>query len=119
MPDINVSLNEGRGEDENSHEEEASDSTQAESKSPEKEIKASGSGDGKNRVVTTINPDGLINEIVIDRVKYRMDLLGDGDVQPNLMEVVKKTPVGINETNRVINEILTVPTVPKKKSSRT
>ena len=66
MPDVNASLNEGRGEDENSHEEEASGSTQVESKSPEKEIEASGFGDGKNRVVTTINPDGLINEIVID-----------------------------------------------------
>ena len=70
MPDINASLNEGRGEEENTHKEEASGSTQAESKSPEKEIEASGSGDEKNRVVTTINLDGLINEIVIDGVKY-------------------------------------------------
>ena len=61
MPDINASFNEGRGEDENSCEEEASGSTQAESKSPEKGIEISGSGDGKNRIVTTINLDGLIN----------------------------------------------------------
>ena len=65
MPDINASLNEGR-EEENTHEEEASGLTEAESKSLEKEIKASGSGDGKKRVVTMINPDWLINEIVID-----------------------------------------------------
>ena len=117
MPDINVSINEGRGEAENSHEEEASGLTRVESKSPEKEIEASGSGDGKNRVITTINPDGLINETVIDGVKYRMVLLGDGDAQPKSMEVVKKTPVGINETNKVINKMLTVPTVPKMKMS--
>ena len=70
MPDVNVSLNEGRGEAKNSCEEEASGSTQVESKSPEKEIKALGSGDGKNRVVTTINLDGLINEIVIDHLRW-------------------------------------------------
>ena len=70
MPDVNASLIEGRGEAKNSREEEASGSTQAESKFPEKENEAAGSGDGKNRVVMTINLDGLINEIVIDGVKY-------------------------------------------------
>ena len=115
MPDVNVSLNEDRGEEENTCEEEASGLTQAESKSPEKEIEASGSGDRKNRVVTTINLDGLINEIVIDRVKYQMVPLGNGDVQPKEMDLVKKTPVGINETNKIIDEMLTVPPIPKKK----
>ena len=75
-----------------------SGSTQAESKSPEKENEASRSGDGKNRVVTTINPEGMINEIVIDGVKYRIVPLGDG--QPKSMEVVKKTPVTMNETKK-------------------
>ena len=102
MPDVNTSLNEGRGEAENSREEEASGSTQAEYKSPEKEIKALGSGDGKNRVVTTINLDGLINEIVIDRVKYQMVPLGNGDAQPKSTEVVKKTPVRINDTKSLM-----------------
>ena len=51
-----------------------------------------------------------------DGVKYQMVLLGDGDVQPKSMEVVKKTPVRINETKKVINKMLTVPTVPKKKT---
>ena len=96
MPDVNVSLYEGRGEEENTCEEEANGLTEAESKSPEKEIKALESGDGKNRVVTTINPDGLINKTVSDGVKYQMVLLGDGDAQPKTTEVVKKTPVGIN-----------------------
>ena len=81
MPDINVSLNKGRGDEKNTHQEEASGLTGAESQSPEKEIKASGSGVRKNRVVTTINPDGLINEIVIDGVKYCMEPLGNGDGQ--------------------------------------
>ena len=80
-----------------------------------KKLKPWESGVGKNRVVTTINPDALINETVIDRVKYQMVLLGNGDAQPKTTEVVKKTPVGINETNKVINEMLTVPAVPKKK----
>ena len=39
--------------------------------------------------------------------------LGNGDAQPKSMEVVKKTPVRVNETKKVINEMLTVPTVPK------
>ena len=112
-----MSLNEDRGEAKNSREEEASGLTQAESKSPENEIKALGSSDGKNRVVTTINLEGFINEIVIDGVKYRMGLLGNGDVQPKSTEVVKKTPVRMNETKKVIDEMLTVPTVPKKKMS--
>ena len=117
MPDINASLNEVRGEAENSREEEARGLTQAESKSPEKQSEASGSGDRKNRVVMTINPEGLINEIVIDRVKYQMVPLGDGDGKPKSMEVVKKTPVTMNETKKVINEMLMVLTVPKKKMS--
>ena len=54
---------------------------------------------------------------MIDGVKYQMVPLGDGDAQPKSMEVVKKTPVRINETNKVIDEMLTVPTVPKKKTS--
>ena len=66
IPDINTSVNEGKGEAKNHREEETSGSTQAEQKSPEKEIEASGSSDGNNRVMMTINPDGLINEIVID-----------------------------------------------------
>ena len=65
----------------------------------------------------TINPDGLINEIVIDGVKYRMVPLGDGDAQPKLTEVVKKTPVRMNETKKVFDQMLTVPSVPKKKTS--
>ena len=65
----------------------------------------------------TINPDGLINEIVIDGVKYQMVLLGDGDAQPKLKEVSKKTPVSSNETKKVIDEMLTVPSVQKKKMS--
>ena len=100
MPDVNVSLNEGRGEAKNSHEEEAWGFTQAESKSPERQSKASGSSDGKNRVVTTINLEWLINKIVLDGVKYRMVLLGNGHVQPKSMEVVKKTPVTMNETQK-------------------
>ena len=91
MPDINTSVNEARGEAEKSLDKVASDSTQAESKLPEKENEASGSGDGKNRVVTTINPEGMINEIVIDGVKYRMVPLGDGDGQPKSTEVNKNT----------------------------
>ena len=87
MPDVNVSLNEGSGEKGNTHEEEASGLTHMKSKSPEKEIEALGSGDGKNRVVTTINLDELINEIVIDGVKYQMVPLGDGDVQPKATEM--------------------------------
>ena len=98
IPDINMSVNEGKGEAKNRCEEEGGGSTQAEQKLPEKEIKALGSGDGNNRVVTTINPDGLINEIVIDGVKYQMVLLVDGDAQPKSKEVLKKTPVGSNET---------------------
>ena len=43
--------------------------------------------------------------------------IGNGDVQPKATEVVKKTPVGINITKKVIEEMLTVPTVPKKKTS--
>ena len=117
MPDVNVSLIEGRGEAKNSCEEEASGSTQAESKSPAKENEALESGDRNNRVVMTINPDGLINEIVIDGVKYQMVLLGNGDAQPKSMEVVKKTPVRMNETKKVIDEMLTVPSVPKKKTN--
>ena len=46
-----------------------------------------------------------------------MVLLGDGDVQPKSMEVVKKTPVTMNETKKVIDKMLTVPNVPKKKTS--
>ena len=61
MAGVNASLIEGRGEAKNNHEEEASGSTQAKSRSPEKENEASGSSDGKNRVVMTINLDGLIN----------------------------------------------------------
>ena len=72
MPDVNVSLNEGRGEAKNSLEE-ARGLTQAGSKSPEKQSEVSGSGDGKNRVVMTINPEGLINEIVIDRSQISND----------------------------------------------
>ena len=117
MPDINVSLNGGRGEAKNSREEDARGLTQAEFKLPEKQSKASGSGDGKNRVVMTINPEGLIKKIVIDRVKYRMVLLGDVDGKPKSMEVVKKTPVTMNGTKKVIDEMLMVPTVPKKKTS--
>ena len=89
MLDINTSVNEARGEAKKSLDEEESGLTQAESKSPEKENEASGSGDWTNRVVMTINPEGMINEIVIDGVKYRMVLLGDGDGQPKSMEVVK------------------------------
>ena len=70
IPDVNTSINEGRGEEENTCEEEASGLSQAESKFPEKEIKVSGSSDGKKRVVNTINLDELINEIVLDGVKY-------------------------------------------------
>ena len=70
IPDVNTSVNEGKGEAKNCHEEEASGSTQAEQKLPEKETEASGSSDRNNRVMMTINPDGLINEIVIDGVKY-------------------------------------------------
>ena len=100
MPDVNMSVNEARGKAEKSLDKEVSGSTQAESKSPEKENEASGSGDGKNRVVMTINPEGMINGIVIDGVKYRMVPLGDGDGQPKSMEVVKKTPVTMNETKK-------------------
>ena len=117
IPDVNMSVDEGKGEDKNHHEEEGNGSTQAEQKSPEKEIEASGSGDGNSRVVTTINPEGLINEIVIDGVKYRMVPLGDGDVQPKLKEVPKKTPVSSNETKNVIDEMLSVPSVQKKMMS--
>ena len=46
-----------------------------------------------------------------------MVLLGDGDAQPKSMEVVKKTPVTMNETKKVIDEMFTVPTVPKKRMS--
>ena len=59
-PDVNASLNEGREEAKNSHEEEARGSTQVASKLPEKQSEASGSSDGKNRVVMTINLEGLI-----------------------------------------------------------
>ena len=44
-----------------------------------------------------------------------MVLLGDGDVQPKSKEVPKKTPVSSNETKEVIDEMLTVPSVQKKK----
>ena len=117
MPDVNMSVNEARGEAKKNLDKEVSGSTQAESKSPEKENEALGSGDGKNRVVMTINPEGMINEIVIDGVKYRMVPLGDGDGQPKSTEVVKKTPVTMNETKKMINEMLTVLSVPKKKTS--
>ena len=100
IPDINTSVNEGKGEAKNYCEEEGSGSTQAEQKLPEKEIEASGSSDGNNRVMMTINPDGLINKIVIDGVKYQMVPLGDGDAQPKSKEVLKKTPVGSNETKK-------------------
>ena len=46
-----------------------------------------------------------------------MVLLGDGDAQPKSMEVVKKTPVRMNETKKVIDKMLTVQTVPKKKTT--
>ena len=105
IPYVNTSVNEGKGEAKNHYEEEASGLTQAEQKSPEKEIEALGSGDGNNRVMMTINPNGLINETVIDRVKYRMVPLGDGDAQPKSKEVPKKTPVGSNETKKVIDEM--------------
>ena len=65
----------------------------------------------------TINLKGLINEIVIGRVKDQMLPLGNGDAQPKSTEVVKKTPVRMNETKKVIDKMLTVPTVPKKKMS--
>ena len=100
MPDINMSVNEARGEAEKSLDKEASGLTKAESKSPEKENEALGSGDGKNRVVMTINPEGMINEIVIDGVKYRMVPLGEGDGQPKSTEAVKKTPATMNETKK-------------------
>ena len=96
MPDFNVSLNEGR-EDE-THEEEESQLKQAKSKFPEKEIEASGSDDGKmNRLVPLGN--------------------GDGGAQPKAMKVCKKTPVGVNETNKVLDKMLTVLTTPKKKTN--
>ena len=101
MPDINKSVNEARGEAKKSLEE-ASGLTQAEL--PEKENEASRSSDGKNRVVTTINPEGMINEIVIDGVKYRMVALGNGDEQPKSTEVVKKTPVTMNETKKMMTK---------------
>ena len=60
--------------------------------------------------------DGLINEIVIDGVKFQMVPLGNSDAQPKTMQVVKKqTPVRINETNKVIDEMLTVPAITQKK----
>ena len=96
MPDINASLNEGRAEAKNSCEEEAKGLTQSPSRWRNK-VKH-GSGDGKNKVVMTINLEGLINEIVIDRVKCQMVPLGNGDGKPKSMEVVKKTPVTMNET---------------------
>ena len=117
MPDVNTSVNEGRGEAKKSLDQEVSGLTQAESKLPEKENEALGSGDGKNRVVMTINPEGMINEIVIDGVKYRMVPLGNSDGQPKLMEVVKKTPVTMNESKKMIDEMFTIPSVPKKKVS--
>ena len=117
IPDVNTSVNEGKGEAKNHCEEEGSGSTQAEQKLPEKEIKASGSCNRNNKVMMTTNPDGLINEIVIDGVKYQMVLLGDGDAQPKSKEVLKKTPVGSNETKKVIDEMLTIPSVQKKKTS--
>ena len=46
-----------------------------------------------------------------------MVLLGDGDVQPKSKEVPKKTPGSSNETKKVIDEMLTVPSVQKKKVS--
>ena len=64
----------------------------------------------------TTNLDRLI-EIVIDGVKYRMVPLGDGDMQPKTMEVVKKqTPIRITEKKKVIDEILKVPVMTKKPS---
>ena len=65
----------------------------------------------------TINPQGLINKIVIDGVKYRMVPIGNDDAQPKSTEVVKKTPVRMNETKKVIDKMLTIPAVPKKKMS--
>ena len=47
-----------------------------------KEIESSSSGDGKNQVIMTINLDGLINKIIIGRVKYQIVPLGEGDAQP-------------------------------------
>ena len=65
----------------------------------------------------TINRDGLINEIVIDGVKYQMVPLGDSDAQPKTEVVKKQTPVRITEMNKVIDEILIVPVIMKKKPS--
>ena len=50
-----------------------------------------------------------------EQTKYQMVPLGDDDVQPKPMEVVKKQiPIRIIEKNKVIDNILKVPVMMKK-----